>query len=574
MGASVLPTEAAAATAPARTVKQILHPSVEKWPRHPAPYADFDWKQRFLDFDSFIFDWNKSSEFPTIRLDKTHYNMESDTIAIPAYYGDKRFEQDGLTDGLTVITDVIGATLCGRRKDRVAVGDKVFNYVDMLRTFKHTYGKRKIVYNFPNPTMVRIHTDWWYDIGPSLLYFMVGDLYPNEPGMDARLKDIADGLCEMVDNLGGANVDFWHQAYDFDLGKPVEKVVWNGHELKWKCPEVGVAVALIEYWAYKRFGDEKYLTTARRCMNYYEKLDKNPYYEMSISFGPYVAAMMNAELSTSYDPVRYINWLIKGSDARKGFGTSEGNWNGYDTYGLVGSRTDGGGEGYVFGLEGFVNAFLAPAVKYDPRLARIAGIWLLSASNASRFFYADQLPADHQFHGAKYRNAPEKVIPYEGFRFKEAGQSPRATGDPVAYNAIWASYGPAFDVGRDCTNLAIYDGAWAGFFGAILKNTNVSKILQIDLNKLDFFKEAPAYPTYLYYNPYSEAKLIQIHLDSRSDLFNVLTGKYVARNVAGTRSFSVGADDVAVIVVAPAKSRLSYDGRKVLLNGVVVSYLP
>lgn len=556
-----------------RVITQVKNPSIEAWPRQPKPYADFDWKKRFLDFDSFIFDWTKTSTFPTIKLDTTHYNMESNTVYIPAYYGDERIKHDGFQDGLTFLAVVAGATLCDRKKDKVPVKGEVYNYVNMLRTFKHDYGKRKIVYSFPKPNHNRNHSDWWYDVGPSLLYYMIGDLYPQEPGMDARLRDIADGFYEMVFNLGGAKADFWHQAYNFDMDRPVNCITWNNKTAAWKCPEAGVISALIEYWAYKKFGDPKYLQAAKWSMDYYERIDKNPYYEMSISFGPYVAAMMNAELGTNYNAGRYIDWLLKGSNVRTGYGTAEGNWNGYDIYGLGGSRRDGGGEGYVFGLETFANGFLAPAVKYDPRLARTVGKWLLNASNAARFFYADQMPANNQYYGDKYIQAAERVIPYEGLRYTEAGQSPRATGDPVAYNKHWAEYGPTFDVGRGCTNLSIYGGAWAGFFGAILKNTNVSGILQIDLNKLDFFQQA-SLPTYLYYNPYDAKKSVQIHVDKPSDLFNVLTGKYIAKKVSGNKSFSIGADDVVSLVVVPAGSKLRYDGNKTLINGIAVAYDP
>jgi hypothetical protein len=557
-----------------RAITQLNNQSVEEWPRLPMPWADFDWKKRFLDFDSFIFDWGKQSTFPTIKLDTTHYNMESNTVYIPAYYGDERINHDGWQDGLTFISVVAGSTLCGRNKDSVVVGDEAYNYVDMLRTFKHDYGKRKIVYSFAMPTHNRNHTDWWYDAGPSILYYMVGDLYPDEPGMNERLREIADGFYEMVYNLGGADANFWYQAYNFDTDKPVNSVTWNGKTVAWKCPEAGVVAAVIEYWAYKKFGDEKYLRAAKWCMDYYDKIDKNPYYEMSISFGPYIAAMMNAEFGTQYDPDRYINWLIKGSDVRTGYGTAEGNWNGYDVYGLGGSRTDGGGAGYVFVLETFANGFLAPAAKYDPRLAKTVGKWLLNASNAARFFYADQMPQENQFYGSKYVDAPENVIPYEGLRYSEAGQSPRATGDPVAYNKHWANYGPTFDVGRSCTNLSIYGGAWTGFFGAILKNTNVSRILQIDLNKLDFFTTHKFYPAYLYYNPYTVKKTVALPLNGSSDIFNVLTGKYIARNVSKEISFDIGPDDVVSLVIAPAKSKLTYDGKKTLINGTPVVYDP
>jgi len=549
-------------------VQQLNVGNIFSWPLQPKPYADFDWKKRTLDFDRFIFDWNKESEFPTIRWDTTHYNMSSNTIFIPAYYGDGRFNHDGWQDGLNIIADIVGTTLCGKRKDSVVVNDTAYDYVNMLRTFKHQYKNRKTVYDWAEPDFIRNHTDWWYDIGPSVLYFMIGDLYSDESAISSDMKDIAEGVYDMIEHLGGEHVDFWHQAYNFDANKPVDSAVFDGKVLKWKCPEAGVPAAVIEYWAYKKFGDKKFLDAAKWCMNYYEQLDKNPYYEMGISFGPYIAARMNAEVGTNYHPEKYIEWLIKGSDVRAGYGTSESNWNGYDTYGLVGSRVDKGG--YVFGLETFANAFLAPAVKYDARLAKTVAIWLLNASNAARFFYADQMPDDKQFYGSKYKNAPENVIPYEGLRYEEDGHSPRATGDPVKYNAVWASLGDAFDVGANCTDLAIYDGAWSGFFGAILNNTNVSRILQIDLNKLDFFK-SDSYPTYLYYNPYNRDTTVQIDLSNSCDVFNSLTGKYIARNISGTFSFHIAADDVSVLVLAPVKSKVEYKDKKIFINGNFVS---
>lgn len=555
------------------SVQQLNVANIFSWPHQPKPYKIFDWKKRALDFDDFIFDWNKKSEFPTIRWDTTHYNMLSNTIFIPAYYGDGRFSHDGWQDGLNIIADIIGSTLCGRRKDSVIINDSVYDYVNMLRTFKHHYKKRKTVYDWPEPEFIRNQTDWWYDIGPSVLYFMIGHLYPDEPAINNDLKDIAVGVYDMIEHLGGENVDFWHQAYNFDTNKPVDSAVFDGKVMKWKCPEAGVPSALIEYWAYKKFGDKKFLNAAKWCMNYYERLDKNPYYEMGISFGPYIAALMNAELGTNYHPEKFIKWLIKGSDVRAGYGTSEKNWNGYDTYGLVGSRKDRG-EGYVFGLETFANAFLAPAVKYDTRLAKTVAIWLLNAGNASRFFYADQMPASNQFYGLKYKLARENVIPYEGLKFSEDGESPRATGDPVKYNAIWASLGKAFDVGANCTDLAIYDGAWSGFFGAILNNTNVSRILQVDLNKLDFFKSDSSYPTYLYYNPYKTDTTVEISLKKSSDLFNALTGKFIARNVSGNHSFTISKGNVMVLIVAPANSKIVYKNRKMFIHNRVVSYEP
>ena len=560
-----LPSEAGA------QVQQFTHPSIEQWPRLPEPFQEFDWEERFMALDSFIFDWEKETEFPTIRLDTTHYNMESNTVFIPAYYGDERIKTDGYQDALTMMAFVVGSTLNGRDKDSVPVGEEIYDYVHMLNTFEHDYGNRRIFYAFPIPWHNRNHADWWYDLGPTLLYYMVGDLYPDQPGMDRRLRDIADALYEMIAQLGGPEANFWHQSYNFDMMRPVNCITWGETTAGWKCPEIGILTAAIEYWAYQKFGDPRYLQAAKWSMDYYEDLEKNPYYEIALSLGPYIASRLNAELGTNYDTTKYFDWLLKGSDVRQGYGTAEANWNGYDVYGLVGSRKDMGGEGYVFGLETFVNAFLAPAVKYNPALARTAGKWLLNASNAARFFYADQLPAEHQYYGQKYRSAPEHVIPYEGLRISEEGVSPRATGDAVAYHDIWASYGHTFDVGEEATNLSIYGGAWAGFFGAILENTDVPGILQIDLNKLDFYQEE-SYPSFLYYNPYQQVKKVTLELDSRSDLFDAITGKVLARNVSGNQKIKVPADGVISLVILPPNSKIETEGGKMKVAGIPITY--
>ena len=49
----------------------------------------------------------------------------------------------------------------------------------------------------------------------------------------------------------------------------------------------------------------------------------------------------------------------------------------------------------------------------------------------------------------------------------------------------------------------------------------------------------PAYPAYLYNNPYTEDRSAEIELGETSDLFDVLTRTYLARNVKGRRPFNI-----------------------------------
>lgn len=109
-----------------------------------------------------------------------------------------------------------------------------------------------------------------------------------------------------------------------------------------------------------------------------------------------------------------------------------------------------------------------------------------------------------------------------------------------------------------------------GLWGAIINKTNVDGILKLDVNKLDFFSKS--YPTFLYYNPFDAAKQVHIDLTQPSDLYDVISGRYLAQNVSNTATFTVPANNVVQLVVAPAGSVRTYDGNKTLLNGVVAAY--
>jgi hypothetical protein len=147
-----------------------------------------------------------------------------------------------------------------------------------------------------------------------------------------------------------------------------------------------------------------------------------------------------------------------------------------------------------------MNTFSAPpfaaTAKYDPRFADTVGRWMLNIHNAARFYYPDQMPVGNQWYGATYIDDPVHVIPYEGLRATENGNTPNATGDPGVY---WQQWGLNPEV---TTNLGLYGGSWVGFLGGSVGSTNVSNVLRTDLNALDFHT-TPSHPTYLYYNPTS-----------------------------------------------------------------------
>lgn len=550
---------------------QLEIPALDAFPQHPRPYAYMDWKQRALEFDTLIY--NRSNvdsidkngkrdglHFSTILSDDSHQAVDYSVHNIAAYYGSDRIQTHGRQEAINLIAGVVGSSLLGIDKSN----QNNTNYVINLLMFNSVGRDYNLIRNNPSP---KPFEDWWYDTLPNVLFYMLADLYPDEKSIQQPLAGIADEYHDMTVDLmalpGGLNFSFL--AFDHDNDKPV----LGNHTV----PEAGIMSALILYWAYHKFGDTRYLDSAKQSMDFFNRSNTNPYYEIGPVWGPYLAARMNAEQGTNYDIERYFNWLVSGSDVRPGWGTITESWSGYDVHGVQGSRSDGGG--YAFLMNTFATAFLAPAVKYDFRLANTVGKWLLSTSNAARFFYPDMMPAKNQYHGETYINEPEKVIGYEGLRKKEVldystvwprgtVHAPNATGDPAKYGENWG-------LSALTTNLGIYGSSWVGFMAAIVQKTTVEQILQIDLNALDFYSES-SYPTYLYYNPYDEDKSIEIRLEASSDLYDAVTDSHLGEAVSGLTSITVPANNSVVLVLSPAGSLRSKRAGRTYIDGVLVRY--
>jgi len=544
---------------------QIVIPEVSAFPQHPKPYVYLDWKQRARSYDAFVYDWSNED---SLNKDGTKDGVHFSTILkdelpqqfhkMAAYYGDQRIYALAKQEAINNIASVVGASLVGINKS----DQDDNNYVKNQIMFKNTEIEFTII---RRNAADRPFKDWWYDTLPSVLFYMLADLYPNQTEIQEPLEGVADEFYDMLQDLSALpeGLDFFHQAFDHKTDTTFD----NNHV----APEAGIMAGLTEYWAYKKFGKEKYLGGAKMCMDYFDTLERNPYYEIGVMFAPYLAARMNVEEGTDYDIERYFNWTIKGSDVRPGWGTMTENWNGYDVHGVQGSRTDTNGYGFL--MNTFSTAFFAPMVKYDYRYANVVGKWLLSTSNAARFFYADQMPVDKQYHGNTYVSQPEKVIGYEGLRKSEdlsysplyaAGtiHSPSVTGDPQKYGKNW-------NLSPLTTNLGLYGSSWVGFFGGIFEKTNIPEILQIDLNVLDFYSE-PAHPTYLYYNPYSEDKSVEIDIISESDIYDAISDSYIVKSVKGNVSFSVAAENSVILIVVPKNSiKTSRDGKTFIDNKFV-----
>jgi hypothetical protein len=191
---------------------------------------------------------------------------------------------------------------------------------------------------------------------------------------------------------------------------------------------------------------------------------------------------------------------------------------------------------------------------------------MLNAANAARLFYPGELPCENQA-CPEYMELTNNVIAYEGLRkvcpeaLPEKEISPFAQGD--ARN--WGTNFP----GAAC--LSLYGSSHAGVFGGIISRTNDEKILQIDCLKTDFFREK-AYPTFLYFNPYTEVREVRIDVGPNPvHLYDTVSQSLLAKNVNGKTSFALQGDSASVIVLLPANKRIHMDKGRVMVDGIFVS---
>jgi hypothetical protein len=56
-------------------------------------------------------------------------------------------------------------------------------------------------------------------------------------------------------------------------------------------------------------------------------------------------------------------------------------------------------------------------------------------------------------------------------------------------------------------------------------------------------------------------------------LYNTVTGTFVARNVSASAQIKLAPQNAAVIVCVPANGKITYEGKKMLVNEVVVDYM-
>jgi len=545
-------------------VKQTAIPRIELMPNEPQPYKMIDWMQKTIDYDTYVFDFN--TELPTgsmIWLDNSQRNIPQITFGLYTAINDCRQGPDHnngeFHESLNSLSSILGAGLVGIDK----TNQNGYNYVKMIQNYFNSETGWNIMMNNTCPEVAQFGggygRDWWYDVLPNVLYYAVCDVFPNVENADYIQRSIAEQFC-MADSVLNGNYDFSY----FDYGQmkgvvnqiPLQQDAAGGH-------------GYVLYAAYQKYKDPRYLEHAKSAIAALDAQKESRFYEILLPMGIYTAARLNAEQGTNYDVEKMINWVFDGCknpEGRNGWGVIVGKWGDYDVSGLQGSITDGGG--YAFLMNSMKMSWpLVPMVKYQPQFARAVGKWMLNNVNAARLFFPNEIPDKNQWL-PKMENYTNSLVAYEGLRYEDCYSKPALKNvHPVALGD-----GPNWNRNNPKESMfSLYSTSPIGIFGAIIDTTDVKMILRLDCDATDFYA-IKKYPVYLYYNPYSVAKNITYHTVGQVDVFDIVSKKYVARNIDSDTQIILPADQACLLVELPAGKSIERKNKLLVVDGIAIAY--
>lgn len=527
--------------------QQVTINKIQSMPDFPQPYEMRDWKKVTLGYDSLVFNHNLQGQYlPLIFFRNNTINYPGETsFGLHTVVGTT---SPNSGEAINVLPAVIGATLVGIDKS----SQNGYNWVKMCREYFNNRPKENVYLNHPN---TESGEDWWYSVMPNVFFYQLYDLYPETVDFDYQLKSVADQWLKAVEKMGGSSTPWDTPNMDY---RGWYLSTMTPHTSGVKEPEAAGAIAWLLYSAYKETNEIMYRIGAEWALEFLNNYYDNPSYELQLPYGVYIAAKMNAELGTEYDVEKMFNWCFDIGPLRS-WGVINGRWGGYDLSGLIGEVN--GNNDYAFLMNTFEHVgALVPLVRYDDRFANAVGKWVLNAANAARLFYTKYLPDNNQDSEEwAHQYDPHSYMGYEAIRQSKYGQSPYATGD-------------AIDGGWGETNLALYGSSHVGIFGGIIDTTDIEGILKLDLLKTDYFNEN-VYPTYLFYNPYEESKIININIGNEArDIYETIKNSFLSTNVSGLTQISIPSKSSIVIVLTPSGGEQTLELNKLLINDVVVDY--
>lgn len=351
----------------------------------------------------------------------------------------------------------------------------------------------------------------------------------------ARVRKSADRLIELAHQI---SYNFNDQGYRFNT-----RVPFTNKDI-YRQPDAVGGYAYLMLFAYEMFGEEKYQKEASKALELYQSFAQNPWYEIPSGA---MAALASARLSVR-DKTVDLHRILSFALDPGGRPLQTGTWGNKEVNGLMaGFRTEPAGQAYS--MESLVTLpYLLPILRYRPEYAVDIGKYLLNTAANMRLFYSDCIPRENQ-------SRPELTssIPYERLTMEVNGKSPFASGD----------YG---------SHRSIYGGAYALWWGELVKPTEDKYILQMNLSRTDFLC-AKSFPSYLYYNPWADEKQVSLKLgSSASDIYDLSRHRFIGKRKSGSMLLTIPAGGARVVVIVPSGAERKSEKGVLLCDGVPVDY--
>jgi hypothetical protein len=296
---------------------QINIPRIAMMPDRPSPYNMRDWQKVATKYDSFVYDINKIGQYlPFIKIQNTGINYPNvEKYSLHTYVGTA--SPNG-NEAINVLPSLVGASLMGINK----TNQFNKNWVKMSFDFFNKANGENIYLNNAGSSSGQ---DWWYDVMPNIYFYQLYNLYPSLGSeADYQFNTIADRFLESTKALGGNDTPWAlpnmnYRGWKFKTFQPNATGVPE--------PEAAGGYAWLLYHAWKKNHKSEYLKGARWAMEFLDKWDSNPSYELQLPYGTYTAAKMNAEIGTHYNIEKMLNWSFD-KGALRGWGTIKGTWGG------------------------------------------------------------------------------------------------------------------------------------------------------------------------------------------------------------------------------------------------------
>ena len=535
-------------------------------PRLPVPLSVRPWAALSKTYYQRVLDPNaKGDRFPMVQIGSPGAGFR-----IRTYAG-----QDPDSEAFSALLAVVGAKLVGLNPENLYSVNYLQRakawYDPELGLYRHRVGERGPV----------VHADI-YGYWPAIQGLMLAAQNPRDIEFQHQARTTFAAFERIARGLGCPNYpDYDVLGWNFDKNAPdgrPEPMNRLGH---------APSVAWVLMVGAAQTGDAALLADARATMRWYEgHLGR---YEISHVMGPLTAARLNTQLKDGapLDMDRVLSaWFGDGPLDRCPWGITAGTQlSGITCDGLDGARWENNGF-YAFSMGSLQGpAWLVPVARYDQRYARAIARYALHAANSARLLQGEGLDANHQDHAPwKSRWDPDNLFFYEGLASKGPGNAgnltPYARGDAVL-NGWNTGHPPVPDdgyvqqrtawFGATAFNIAPYMGNSIGFLGGIVRDTNVPGVLAWDCTATDWF-HPPAYPTHLFYNPFGDRKSIRLQLSHSADLYNTVTGRFVARGAHDGFQLQLAPDEAIVLVQVPRKSRIERQDGHLLAGGIVIDY--